>query len=680
MAGKKPTPLEQAAAPTYQRIDRDREATPREWVRRILTCVRNHLFRPGFNVEQLRATLGLRDNTVAEQFRLALGVTLRTYLEECRLETSCRLLLNADLLVGSIARLVGYEFPATFSRAFHRRIGCSPTRYRTSGGAAGRRPGRPQGNARRQRQPPPRLPRFLAGQATISERQRCHRCRVPLCAGRGIRMFENLEPICDLCAHEHGPPQLSALLKECIVEDEAISEDHVRRLVLQTTGRRRQLSQPEADSLIWSLLCLYPDSLEVVREHVATRVRKQRENVGRPLLPESPDGDQGVDPSPVTSELARLLEASEQERIRAVEVWRVIEDLPCGERKERIRGLEPPLRTDALFVLLHRESQELIRDHPRRSRELAELALIAVQAMDRTLVGRIRSKEIEADAWAWLANARRTACDLAGADEALTRAYECYHEGPRTTLQLARFLDYEGSLRRDQRRFDEALVCLERALEIYRNAGDESHLAGKILIEKATVHHQACRPGRGVPILRQALPLIDPETHPLLLLNGYFNLCLCLGESDRFEEATRILPLLEELSAETGQRMDRARVEWLRGRISAGSGDAQQAIQRLKAAQTTFLELGSPYDAALVALDLAAILADGGREEEMSALGRWIAALLKGSEFHGDTVAALTILRGALESNDLSADLARRLRKYLKQARFNHDLRFQDVK
>jgi len=102
-----------------------------------------------------------------------------------------------------------------------------------------------------------------------------------------------------------------------------------------------------------------------------------------------------------------------QERIRAVEVWRVIEDLPCGERKERIRGLEPQLRTDALFVLLHRKSQELIRDHPRRSRELAELALIAVQAMGRTLVGRIRSKEIEADAWAWLANARRTACDLA---------------------------------------------------------------------------------------------------------------------------------------------------------------------------------------------------------------------------------------------------------------------------
>ncbi|MHC4925255.1 MAG: helix-turn-helix transcriptional regulator, partial [Planctomycetota bacterium] len=86
--------LEQAAAPTRERIDRDRETVDGVWVRRILRSLRHNLFRPGFNVEQLRAELGLRDNTVPGQFRAELGVNLAGYLEDRRLETSCRMLLK----------------------------------------------------------------------------------------------------------------------------------------------------------------------------------------------------------------------------------------------------------------------------------------------------------------------------------------------------------------------------------------------------------------------------------------------------------------------------------------------------------------------------------------------------------------------------------------------------------
>ncbi|MCP4654776.1 MAG: hypothetical protein GY856_05080, partial [bacterium] len=142
---------------------------------------------------------------------------------------------------------------------------------------------------------------------------------------------------------------------------------------------------------------------------------------------------------------------------------------------------QPPLVTDALFVLLQRESRDCIRDHPRRSLELAELALVAVEVMDRTLIS--CAKDVESDAWACLANARRTACDLRGADEALTTAYGFYREGSRTTLRLAKLLDYEGSLRRDQRRFDHALVCLDRALEIYRKMPWESRRAVRIDVD-----------------------------------------------------------------------------------------------------------------------------------------------------------------------------------------------------
>ncbi len=43
MAGSESTLLEQAAAPTWERIDRDREAAANVWVERILSCARSNL-------------------------------------------------------------------------------------------------------------------------------------------------------------------------------------------------------------------------------------------------------------------------------------------------------------------------------------------------------------------------------------------------------------------------------------------------------------------------------------------------------------------------------------------------------------------------------------------------------------------------------------------------------------
>ncbi|MCP4657519.1 MAG: tetratricopeptide repeat protein, partial [bacterium] len=302
-----------------------------------------------------------------------------------------------------------------------------------------------------------------------------------------------------------------------------------------------------------------------------------------------------------------------------------------------------------------------------------------VEAIDPMLLGAGRGRYVECDAWAWLANARRAACDLRGAHEALKRAYDSYDQGTQTTLRMAKLLDYEGSLRRDQDCFDEALPCLDRALDIYRDARAEPHLTAKLLIQKGTVYGRACRPERAVPVLRQAVALLDPQLHRPLLLSGYQILAACLCENGRHEEAAKLLPLVDELASESDQGMDRARVEWLRARVEAGTGKAESAIRRLRTTQQLFLDLASPYDAAVVGLDLATIYVETGRREEMLALARTMAPVLQSGDLHREAVTALTILNRALKNNDLPADLIRRLRTYLKQARFHRDLRFEDV-
>ena len=71
---------------------------------------------------------------VTTHFRKAAGATIRLYLEDRRLESACRLLLDTGLAVDRIGRLLGYSGSESFSRAFKRRFGQRPPVYREFGG------------------------------------------------------------------------------------------------------------------------------------------------------------------------------------------------------------------------------------------------------------------------------------------------------------------------------------------------------------------------------------------------------------------------------------------------------------------------------------------------------------------------------------------------------------------
>jgi AraC-like DNA-binding protein len=368
---QEPTLPAEMARRTRERIDRDREAVTNVWIERILSSVRKGLFRPGFNVDELRAELGLRDNTVPEQFRNALGISPRRYIEDRRLETSCRLLLETDVLVDTIGRMVGYDLPRTFNRAFCRRIGCSPTEWRESRGAAGHWPGSVQQDD--DAPPPLNLPPVLVGVGTLDDGHVCDACGRSIRCGSGVLAFENLRPLCEVCTLTRGPRELKPFYRAALAE--------VHRCF-------------DADDL--------DDDLDDLDD-------KADEKDANPPL--------------VTEAVARWLTAGDEELERALTLWDEIEELSAPAQEERVRELDPPFVTEALFYRLREESQALIRDHPGRSRQLAELALIAVETIAPTVLGGSRRSYLESEAWAWLANARRVACDLRGADEALSNAY-----------------------------------------------------------------------------------------------------------------------------------------------------------------------------------------------------------------------------------------------------------------
>ena len=82
------------------------------------------------SIEQLSARIGLNRNELSAGFRDRFGVTPHAYGLGARLARAQRLLDSGEITVSEVARRVGYEGYASFSRAYRRHFGRSPTRRR----------------------------------------------------------------------------------------------------------------------------------------------------------------------------------------------------------------------------------------------------------------------------------------------------------------------------------------------------------------------------------------------------------------------------------------------------------------------------------------------------------------------------------------------------------------------
>jgi transcriptional regulator GlxA family with amidase domain len=81
-------------------------------------------------VEALAARVGMSPRTFARVFRRETGTTPAAFVEELRVEAARRLLETTDLTVAAVAGRVGVKHAETLHRAFHRRLGTTPDRYR----------------------------------------------------------------------------------------------------------------------------------------------------------------------------------------------------------------------------------------------------------------------------------------------------------------------------------------------------------------------------------------------------------------------------------------------------------------------------------------------------------------------------------------------------------------------
>ena len=86
-----------------------------------------------WTVESLAAAAGMSRSAFAARFKELLRQTPLEYVTEWRMQKAMQLLQQRDKKLIDVARLVGYESDAAFSKAFKRVVGINPGDYLKGG-------------------------------------------------------------------------------------------------------------------------------------------------------------------------------------------------------------------------------------------------------------------------------------------------------------------------------------------------------------------------------------------------------------------------------------------------------------------------------------------------------------------------------------------------------------------
>ena len=303
--------------------------------------------------------------------------------------------------------------------------------------------------------------------------------------------------------------------------------------------------------------------------------------------------------------------------------------------------------------------------------EWAELARLVARRVPGSDAWR---SYLEGYAEPFLGSALRVGGELRPADAAFARGWRLRKAGNDEAglLDEGRLLDREASLRREQRRFPEALRLHDRALEIARP--DQK---GVILLNKGFTLEEKGDYEASIQVLEQAARLIDGQRQPRLLFGVRFNKAANLCRLGRAREAEPIVEEVRDLAERLRNDLDLVRTLWLEGLVHAGLGRLEQAGTALEQVRCDFAARLIPYDFALASLDLALLYREQGRSAEVLALADEMLRIFEAADVHREALAAVLLFRDAARKGEVTAGLVHRLQEFLKKARNNPKLRFE---
>src|SRR5215213_4920799 len=251
--------------------------------------------------------------------------------------------------------------------------------------------------------------------------------------------------------------------------------------------------------------------------------------------------------------------------------------------------------TDSRFAnprLIHKlvEMSDAVRyENAAHMLHLAHLARLVAEACTVEIAGSApKLADLRALGWNQYANALRVSGRLREAEEAFANARRFCEEGTGDPPLRAGVLARIASLRIFQRRFDEAIALADEVGRIYSELGEISLLSTN-RVQKAMAQLLSGAPEAAVRTLNRAIPLIDQEGDPHLLLAACHNLIRAYIEMGEPEQALSLFFEARGLYQDFQDPLIALRAGWQEGQILRDLGHLQAAEASLLRARQGFM-------------------------------------------------------------------------------------------
>jgi tetratricopeptide (TPR) repeat protein len=340
--------------------------------------------------------------------------------------------------------------------------------------------------------------------------------------------------------------------------------------------------------------------------------------------------------------------------------------LPMDEQ-ERWVGAYERFANIQLVKRLAELSHAVRYENPARMLHLASLARMTAEVCTVDLAGSTpRLADVRAQAWLHYANALRLTGRLREAEGAFASAQGFCDAGTGDPPLRASLLERMVSLRISQRRFDQAIQVADEATKIYRELGETQSVAST-MVQMAIAQLFSGAPEAAIRTLNRAIPMIDHEGDPHLLLAASHNLIRCYIELEQPEQALSIYFEIRDLYREFQDPLIAVRAGWQEGQILRDLGHLRAAEAALLGARQGFLDRELFYETAVVSLDLSAVYLRLGETEKLREAVLGMVPIFTSLGVDREALAALLQLQQATQQSRQGFELIRFLSSRLEQ-------------
>ena len=361
----------------------------------------------------------------------------------------------------------------------------------------------------------------------------------------------------------------------------------------------------------------------------------------------------------------------EKARIEKVAA-RLPSDSSAASRKLPRKGKADVKSLENLLAL----SWSLRYENPGEMVQYAMLAVKCSEELDARTHGRERVLDLRGRALAELGNAYRVLDQLDVAEEKLEEAARILGLGTGDEGLRIRLLELEAALAASRCRFRIATTYLTTVSEYYEACGDQ-HLAGQAMIQRGLYVGYDGHPEQALCLLEEGLSRLDREREPELVLTAVHNQLLFITDCGRFEKARKFRFCNSAILSRNHGRVNRYRLHWINARIEAGLGKLDRAEAILREAKQGFEELGRPYVASVVGLDLAAVLLKLNRPADAGKVVMEAHRVFTALRINREALVAVLVLYHVIHKGEATAKMAEEVAAFLRRLERDPNARFE---